>query len=193
MRGKSRFSLLKNRDFRLNANPLIESSLTSAIADGVNGAISGCWWREWRCQWTLIALSANADGAIGAVSGRWWRCQQTLMAWLALSADADGAVCRRWWHCQQTLIALIARIALSTDADGANGAVSGCWWREWRTPSAPSAPSAVAVSDPSSQQGKLHMLGRGSNGKSKLGRTNQRMDGAMFGPVDGPTDPWTDQ
>ena len=136
MRGKSRFSLLKNRDFRLNANPLIESSLTSAIADGVNGAISGCWWREWRCQWTLIALSANADGAIGAVSGRWWRCQQTLMAWMALSADADGvigAVSRCWWRCLQTLM------ALSADADGVNGTVSRRWWRKMCTSSAPSA------------------------------------------------------
>ena len=41
------------------------------------------------------------------------------------------------------------------------------------------------------------MLGRGSNGKSKLGQTNQRMDRPTNGPTDGPmdglTDPGTDQ
>ena len=38
------------------------------------------------------------------------------------------------------------------------------------------------------------MLGRGSNGKRKLGQTNQWMDhGPMDGPMDGPTDPLTNQ
>ena len=57
-----------------------------------------------------------------------WRVQ-SLMAWMALSADADGVngAVSGRWSRCQQM--LMARLALSADADGA---VSRRWWREWR-------------------------------------------------------------